>query len=243
MVSAIGQPCAQRRSTLLRCAGFSVAASAAWFAGERTALAKALVVDRVAVRFTSPETGGVDAPRFILERVLAFEARLEALADDAFQPSAQRPFLSQHLRSALERHIAETILESLEVSPKPTPQDIQFRVNAAQAMLAERVGGTGGLQSAAQSEALGSRAVFRLLQRSARASLYLDRMVAPMLRPSDAELRARHRSGLTPFSKRAFDEVEPALRRWVVSKRLREAVLAYYESARSRLTIHFVDPA
>ncbi len=202
-----------------------------------------LPVDRVVVRFTSPETGGVDAPRFILERELAFEARLEALADAAFQPSSEEAFQSAHLRSAMERHIAETILESLEVSPAPTERDIQTRVNAAQATLSQRVGGARAVMVAASQEGLGPREIYRMLQRQARASLYLDRMVAPMLRPSDAELRALHRSGRTPFSKQVYDEVEQPLRRWYVSKRLREAVLTYYEGARGRLNIQFIDPS
>ena len=36
--------------------------------------------DRTSVRFVSPETGGPAHPRFVLQRVLAFEARLEAMA-------------------------------------------------------------------------------------------------------------------------------------------------------------------
>jgi hypothetical protein len=200
------------------------------------------LLDRVVVRFTSPETGGIDAPRFVLERELAFAARLEALADPTFQPGADEPFRPAHLRSALERLIAETILEALEVSPQPTERDIQARVNAAQAALAQRVGGAVALTEAARGEGLGPLEIFRLLQRQARASLYLDRMVAPMLRPSDAELRALHRSGRTPFSKQPYEEVQVALGRWYVSKRLGEAVFAYYEGARTRLNIQFVDP-
>ncbi len=38
--------------------------------------APALVVDRVAVRFFGPETGGPEHPRFVLQRPLAYQARL-----------------------------------------------------------------------------------------------------------------------------------------------------------------------
>src|ERR1700735_1356275 len=37
------------------------------------------VLDRVAVRFYAPETGGTSRPRFITERTLSFEARLVAM--------------------------------------------------------------------------------------------------------------------------------------------------------------------
>src|SRR5688500_7932602 len=40
-----------------------------------------VLLDRAVVRYTAPETGGNRSPRFIYERVLAFQARLEALAD------------------------------------------------------------------------------------------------------------------------------------------------------------------
>lgn len=203
--------------------------------------AQARVVDRVVVRFTAPETGGVLSPRFILERELAFEARLEALADDAFLPTADLPYLDVHVRSALERHIAETILETLEVTPQPTQEDIQRRVNGAQSALAQRVGSLEALEAAARAEGLGQSEVFRILQRQARASLYLDRMVAPMLRPSEAELRALHQSGRTPFTRHPFDEIAVPLRRWYVSRRLTAALQDYYEGARSRLSVAIIE--
>ena len=52
------------------------AAAAAGAAGNATTL-----VDRAVVRFDAPETGGIAHPRFVFERELAFEARLEALGD------------------------------------------------------------------------------------------------------------------------------------------------------------------
>lgn len=198
-------------------------------------------VDRVAIRFTAPETGGIDRPQFIFERELAFEARLEALADDAFTPTVELPYLDVHIRAALERHVAETILETLEVTPQPTPRDIQQRVHGAGAQLAQRVGGMDRLEAAARAEGLGQTEVFRILQRQARASLYLDRMVAPMLRPSEAELRALHQSGRTPFTRQAFEESAVPLRRWYVSRRLGAALVEYYEGARSRLQLEVLD--
>jgi hypothetical protein len=200
-----------------------------------------VVLDRAVVRFTAPETGGAASPRFIFERELAFEARLEALADDAFTSTMELPYLDLHVRAALERHIAETILETLEVTPKPTPRDIQQRVNGAQAALAQRVGGPERLEAAARAEGLGQTEVFRILQRQARASLYLDRMVAPMLRPSEAELRALHQFGRTPFTRQPFEDIAVPLRRWYVSRRLGAALVDYYEGARARLRLHLLD--
>jgi hypothetical protein len=202
--------------------------------------ARAVRIDRAVVRFTAPETGGVTAPRFIFERELAFEARLEALADGSFRPSPDVPYLDTHVRAALERHVAETILETLEVTPQPTAPDIQRRVNGAQAALAQRVGSSEAVEAAARAEGLGPAEVFRMLQRQARASLYLDRMVAPMLRPSEAELRALHQSGRTPFTRQRFEDIKAQLGRWYVSRRLSAALVDYYEGARSRLQLHIL---
>lgn len=200
----------------------------------------AVSVDTVAVRFSAPEMGGVDHPRFIFTRVLAFEARLEALADGSFRPSETAAYTETHVQNALERHIAETILEGLDVSPAPSAADIQQRVKSARVALALRAGGAQALDHAAELEGLEPYEVLRIVQRQARASLYLDRMVAPMLEPSDPELRGIHQSGRTPFSKQPYEQVEVALRRWYVARRLREAVLNYYEGSRFRVQISVV---
>lgn len=204
--------------------------------------AEGVEIDRVVVRFTAPEIGGVQRPRFIFERMLAFEARLEALSDQSFQPTPQRPYRDVHLRSAMERHVAETILESLQVLPSPSAETIEARVLATRMSMSVGAGGAQAISAAARAEGLEPREVLRVVQRKARASLYLDRMVAPMLAPSDSELRTLHQSGRTPFSRDAYDAVEAELRRWYVSRRLREAVIAYFEGARSRVVLEIVEP-
>jgi hypothetical protein len=209
------------------------------WAGGSPALAAPLV-ERAVVRFTAPELGGVVNPRFVFERELAFEARLEALAEPSFAPSDELPYRTTHVKAALERHIAETILESLPCSPAPSSQEIELRVLSARQALAQRVGGQDRVIDAARREGLAAREVFRFLQRQARASIYLDRMVAPMLEPTSAELQALHQSGRTPFSRQDYETVREPLRSWVVSSRLRAAVVSYYEAARTRLNLHVI---
>lgn len=200
-------------------------------------IAPTIGVDRVFVRFTAPELGGVNAPSFIFERELAFEARLEALSDPRFIPTDAEPYLAVHVRAALERHVAEAILESLRMTPPPTLAEIEARAMAAEASLALEVRGATLIGQAARLEGLEQREVYRLLQRRARASLYLDRMVAPMLSPSEAELQALHNGGRTPFSRAPYNEVAAEMRRWYVSRALRQAVQSYYDGARSRITL------
>ena len=228
-----GWSCALGRGFLTQlvwCAGLALAGAAQ----------AAPVIERAVVRFTAPELGGIVNPRFVFERELAFEARLEALTEPSFVPSEEEPYRETHVKAALERHIAETILESLPCSPSPTSREIETRVLEARLALAQRVGGQDRVVESARAEGLEAREVFRVLQRQARASLYLDRMVAPMLEPSNAELQSLHQSGRTPFSRQDYDAVREPLRRWVVSRRLQAAVVSYYESARTRLSVHFV---
>jgi hypothetical protein len=223
---------------LLGCIALAPLAARARAADDPPAPAAAgSLIDRVAVRFTAPETGGIDQPQFIFERELAFEARLEALADAGFRPSADVPYVERHSRAALERHMAEVLLSRLEITPDPTPRDLEVRARTARSSLAQQVGGEAELGRASQAEGIAASEVARLLARRARASLYLDRMVASMLTPSDTELRIVHRTTRTPFSGATYESIAPMLQRWFVAQRLNAAVRAFYEGARSRLQV------
>lgn len=207
---------------------------------QQTADQAALPLDRVVVRFISPETGGAASPRFIFERVLAFEARIEALSDRDRPPGDQRPYRQRDVRAALDRHIAETLLASMRIDPEPSEAELDRQTRAARLMLIQRVGGPGRLERAAQAEGIDEREVLRILRREARASLYLDRMVEPMLSPSDAELRNIYRTVSTPFRGQPYDKIKDALRRWYVTRRMSAALTAYYQNARSRVQVTFV---
>jgi hypothetical protein len=246
--SGCGVPSSAARralETFCLCAALALPGSAAAQGATRAqdgrgAAAGAVAVtpfDRVAVRFTAPETGGIDQPQFIFERELAFEARLEALADAEFRPTPEEPYVERHVRGALERHMAEVLLSRLEITPEPTPRDLAVRARSARLTLAQQVGGEAMLERASQAEGIAPSELGQLLARRARASLYLDRMVATMLAPSDAELRIVHRTTRTPFSGGSYEAIAPMLQRWYVAQRLNAAVRAFYEGARSRLSV------
>lgn len=193
-------------------------------------------VDHIVVRFMAPELGGVRSPRFVSARLLAFEARLEAFGDPDRTGTAYR---ERHVSAALERHIAETLLAGLRIDPEPTADEVRAQAESARRLLEERAGGATALTAAAQAEGISQRELLLLCRRQARASLYLDRMVSPMLAPSDAELRTLYRSERTPFRDAPFETILPALRRWYISTRLQAALSAFYQNARSRLRIVF----
>ena len=202
------------------------------------AAAEPILIDRTVVRFSAPELGGTRSPRFVSARLLALEARIEALADPDRTPGDA--YRERHVSAALERHIAETLLSGLHIEPEPTVEELRAQTDAARRLVEERVGGAAALDEAARAEGIGRRELSELFQRQARASLYLDRMVAPMLSPSDAELRALFRNERTPFRDAPFETVLPGLRRWYVSTRLQAALSAYYQNARTRLEIVYL---
>lgn len=196
----------------------------------------ALSVDHAVARFHAPDTGGAESPYFVYRRVLAFEARLEALGD-SHRGNDAAPYRERHVTAALERHVAETLLSGLRIDPEPTQIDLDRQIRDARASLLGRIGGEAALRDAARAEGMGDRDVFELLRRQARASLYLDRMIAPMLAPSEAELATLHRTQRTPFRDLPFELARVPLRRWYVTQRLSAALQAFYQNARGRLTL------
>lgn len=199
--------------------------------------AEPVAVDRAVVRFAAPETGGIRHPRFVFERELSFEARLEALSDPDRAALGDAPYRDRHVTAALDRHIAETILSALHIEPEPSAAELEHQSQLAHRMLSDRAGGEDALDAARKAEGISERELGRLLLQKARASLYLDRMVTPMLEPSEAELRSLHKSTNTPFRGAPFDTIRPALLRWYVSRRLNAALASFYENARSRIDV------
>jgi len=199
--------------------------------------AEPVALDRAVIRFVAPETGGVRQPRFVFERQLAFEARLEALSDPDHAATADQPYRERHVTAALDRHIAEAILATLHIEPEPTSAELEHQSELARRMLTDRAGGEEALDTARRAEGISERELSRMLLTKARASLYLDRMVTPMLQPSEAELRSVHRSTNTPFQGAPFETIRPALHRWYVSRKLNAALGSFFENARSRIEI------
>ena len=214
-----------------------------------TLAALAAPVDRAAYVYDSLDFGGNAAPRVIFERELAFEARIEALAAHESVGSGDQPYAERFVRAALERHVVTDLLANLplertsQLTPHPCDvapsgqsgeMDLQRRVRLAQVLLYNRVGGQAALRAAAEQEGIGEDEITRLVLREANAARYLDRMVAPMLSPTDGELREVYRA--TPASRgRDFEEVRCDLRKVVLTQRFGSALHAFLQSARSRI--------
>jgi len=217
----------------------------AWVGAPNWARAQDQVVasDRTVIRFFAPDLGGAPTPQFIFERELAFEARLQALSDPDQAQDAKKPYLARHIRSAIERHIAESLLANLRVEPVPSDEELDRQAQSARTILSDRVGGSAALSAAAKVEGISERELTVLLRRQARASLYLDRMVAPMLTPTRTELRQVYAVERHPFTQSSFEEVETLLRNWWIGHRLSDAVEQYFTNARQRVVVTLTVPA
>ena len=201
------------------------------------------VAERTVARFSAPEIGGAAHPHFVEQRELAFEARLEAMAEKV--EGVGEAYQERHVRDALERHIGEELLASLASkliaeSPqakRPTEVDLaQIEEDLASAEL-DRLGGRARVEAAATAEQLDLSSVDVLLKRQAMAAWYLDRAVTPILQPSEEHLREVFRSSAHPFRGRPFEQVRQALRRWLVGERLHAAEGAFFQAARAHVRI------
>ena len=203
------------------------------FAFSTSAFADTLV-DSVTVRFYTPETGGAARPVFVTQRILAFEARLEALSEEgATSPRYQE----RDIRTALERHIAEEILAHLPLEREPDEAELLRVATELRASLAERVGGEAVLVRTEAAEGLDDFEVTTLVKRRARAALYIERAISPLLYPSEEQLREVYRTTPHPYRKLKFDEARQSLARWFVDERLRAAEATFLQSARTRVKI------
>jgi hypothetical protein len=202
-----------------------------------------VVVDRPVVRFFAPEIGGADQPRFVEERMLAFEARLQVIEE---RPDGIGDgYEDRQVRSALERHVSEEMLSLLAGkliagSPpwqRPANSELDRIGDLLGATLYDRVGGAARVQAAAAAEGLERSEVDALLRRQALAAWYIHRAVSPVLEPSEEQLREGFRTSAHPYRGQPFDAVREPFRRWLILERLRAAEGAFFQSARTRMRI------
>jgi hypothetical protein len=236
----LSRPGARRRiATLAALAALSIAGSAR---AEAAAPARA-VLDRVVARFYAPETGGTAHPRFVDQRTLAFEARLESMAErpegigDGYQ--------ERHVRAALDHHVGEEMLASLAhkliggAAPnrRPSDEDLARVSRDLSTALFERLGGKAQVEAAAAAEQLEPSELDAILQRQGLAAWYLDHAVAPILQPTEEQLREVFRTSTHPYRGQPFEQVRRDLARWFVMERVRVAETAFFQSARTRVVI------
>lgn len=190
-----------------------------------------VTVDYVAVRFYASETGGPEHPRFITERMLSFEAHIEALTEQLGTTVEER-----HVRAAVEHHIAEEMLSSLPIDPKPTAREVTALQQVLLGALCDRIGGEDALARLAVDDGIGESEVDAMMNREARAAIYLDRAVSPILHPTEEQLRTVFRTSAHPYRNgKSFEAVRGPLERWFVSERVHVAEQGFLQTARTRV--------
>lgn len=212
--------------------------------GTRAEDTEATTLDRVAVRYVTPETGAAAHPRFLTERELAFFTRIEALFEQVRLEENEYP--ERYVRTAVERLVARSMLASLTIQRGLDPADLPRLAIEARSELEARLGGPHVLTDTLKKEGLAEEELLSFLRDQVRAMHYLDRAVTPILAVTEDALREAYRGALQPFRGSKFDEVRQPLRRWLVTERLRAAELEYFQGARSRIkvtTVHELEPA
>ena len=201
------------------------------------------LIERTAVRFYSPETGGAAYPRFIFQRVLAFEARLAEMAESP--EGIGESYGERDVRDAIEHHVAEEILASLAdrlateapTGRRPSAGDMAAVERSVGVAFVERMGGRARIDGAAQAEQIDRVEVDAIVRRAALAAWYVDRAVTPILHPSEEQLRNVFRASAHPYRGQPFEQVRGALEGWFVVERVRVAESAFLQAARARVRI------
>lgn len=195
-------------------------------------------VDRLAVRYVTPETGGNARPRFLSERELAFFARIEASVEGA--PIEGEEYPERYVRAATDRLVARAMLASLLVQRGSEPPDLPRLAGEARSELAERFGGPAALDAALKAEGVDDAELGAFLRDQVRATHYVDRVITPIIAVTEDSLREAYRSVVHPFRKEKFDEARPKLKQWLVVERMRVAELEFLQGARARIRISAV---
>ncbi len=203
-----------------------------------TLLKSKFTVDAVAVRFSSPETGGATRPRFITERELSFDARLLACAEEARLADPQ----DRHMRAAVDQRIAVEMLSHLPLEPEPDANALLRVARILEAAVMDRVGGESVLRAAAAVEGFDSHEVDTTFLREARAALYVERAITPVLYPSDEILRDVYRTTAHPYRGAKYEDVRDALDHWFALERLRATESQFLQGARTRVKVAYTAP-
>lgn len=201
--------------------------------------AGALEADATAVRWTSPETGGVGRPRFMTRREVALLTRFEALGEGVRLQPGEYP--ERFVRAAIERHVAREMLAALFIQRGTEPPNLPRLAQLARAELEERLGGKDNLTAALTVEGLTDAELDLLLRDRVRAGYHVDRAITPIFRATEEALREAHRAAIHPFRERKFEDCRDAFREWFVVERQRAAETEFFQGARTRVRIVFVD--
>jgi hypothetical protein len=202
---------------------------------ERPAFAD--VVDRASVRYSCSETGGSARPRFIMEREIAFFARIEALIEEGSIPDE---FLERYQRIATSRIIAEEMLSSLQLETGKEPVKLLEYAAREREALEARVGGAKLLASARTAEGISEAEFSRLVLKRVRAMAYADRSANGLFQPSEENLYNAWRTLSHPYKDSRFEDARERFAAYYALERFRTLETDFLQSARSRVVLRYL---
>lgn len=205
--------------------------------GAGVARADVSLVDRVAVRYTTPETGGATRVRVLTERELVFLGHIEAVLEGIEDPSSERT-----IRAAAERAMADDMLSSLLVRRGAEPMELERIGKELREELCLRLSGCAELGKWLRAAGLTETELREMLLVKGRALFYIHRFVSPVMRPSEEELREAFRTTPSPYRDARFEDVRAAFARYLVFERLRLAEVEFFQAARNRVRVAFTVP-
>jgi hypothetical protein len=194
-------------------------------------------LDRAAVRFTAPETGGLTRPQVFTERELACLARIEALIEERAVPA---DYADRYRRAVTQRAIGEELLAALQLARGSEPRNLPGLAGQLRRDIEQRVGGADTLNLALRTEGVASAELDHWLRQRVRAASYADANIAPLSSIADDELFGLYQGSDHPFKGRAFTDARSDFTRFVASERLRRIATEYLQSARSRVVVTYL---
>lgn len=197
--------------------------------------ARRVPFDRVAVRYSAPETGGALTPRFLFDRQVAFLVRVEAILEDG---ALSEGYIDRHLRTTVERHIAEQMLAALQVRSSE-PANLPARVKIAREDWVRLVGAA-AFEESMRAEGISEGELTAMLQDRVRAMEYLDKEITSFTQPSEDDLYASFRASPHPYRNKKYDDARQEFLRWYELTRYRALSLDYLQGVKSRTTIVYL---
>jgi polysaccharide pyruvyl transferase WcaK-like protein len=132
------------------------------------------------------------------------------------------------------------MLASLPSERAPDAVTIANTVELLRASVEQRAGGHAAVEHALKVDGMEDAELGVILHRQARAALYLDRAVTPILVYTEDQLRETYRTTSHPYRARRFEDCREDLARWLLVERFRSAEQGYLQTARSRVTVSYM---
>ena len=159
---------------------------------------------------------------------------MEATIDEGTPPP---DFYARYGRTALDRFIAEEMLASLLIERGAEPPDLPKSALDAREELEARLTGASRLTDLMKADGISEGELGAYLRRRVRATTYVDRVLTPILKPTEDELFQGFRTMPSPFRSLTYEDGRGRFLRFYIHERFRSLSLDFVKGARARMTL------